>query len=122
MRWPLARISGPCPDRKNTHANKSSLSQDSFRLHVQNIGIPEFQIGGDGPIGKNQPASLTLPDHQFNGVAEISAGEPIILDLAGPLEIVPGDLQRFFHKACERNHCLLGWSSNHFTWWMENSS
>jgi len=83
------------PDRKNTHANKSPLSHDPFRLHVHNIGIPEFQIGGDGPIGKNQPASLTLPDHQFNGVAEISAGDPIILNLAGPLEIVPGDLQRF---------------------------
>jgi hypothetical protein len=47
----------------------------------------------NGPIGKNQPASLTLPDHQLNGVAEISAGDPRILNLAGPLEIVPGDLQ-----------------------------
>jgi hypothetical protein len=74
---------------KNTHANKSPLSQDPFRLHVHNIGIPEFLIGADDPIGKNQPASLTLPDHQFNGVAEISAGEPIILNLAGPLEDSP---------------------------------
>jgi hypothetical protein len=71
------------------------------RRRPRRSGQSKPLIGGDGAIGKGQPAALPLPDHGLDGVAEKPACRSAVSKFAGAFEVFPGNLERILEKLGE---------------------
>src|SRR5258705_6885620 len=63
---------------------------------------PELLIGRDCLVSQHQPPSLAAAHHQLDRVAEKAAGHHCIAQLAGTVEIVPGDFNRTVDQQGQR--------------------
>ena len=82
------RKRNPAPKNRSQAARSTAVV-----IYLRNLGFPsEALIGGDSSVRKNQPASLAAADHMFNSARQKLAGDGPIIDLAGSLKVIPGDL------------------------------
>ena len=55
-------------------------------------------VGVDRPVREHQFSRFTAPDHELDGIRQEARRDLGITELAGAIEIIPGDLDRIFHQ------------------------
>ena len=95
-----ATLQPAVPRRVPTRTREPPSSRREYRRY--GLLPPELLIGRDGLVGQHQPPSLATTHHQLDRVAEKAASQHCIAQLAGAVEIVPGDFNRTIDQQGQR--------------------
>jgi hypothetical protein len=74
------RVTSPRPD------------DEDFRVHLHQAGTKTL-VGDYGLVGEKQSTPLAVPDHDLNGIEQVTSRHVGIAEFARSLQVVPGNLE-----------------------------